>query len=266
MGAEVLSSRAVIGTFYELLEQNVGNSWIDAVSNLFDSDQAKETYPWIGMVPTLREWIGGRHAKGFNSAELEIENLHFEATIEVLVKELRRDKTGQLRIRLGELADRTNAHWARLLSVLLLNGESQVCYDGQYYFDTDHQEGQSGVQSNKITTTIANLVAENPGTPSAPSVAVFQQAVARWPGVKLAKNQATYLAWIDFAGTGMSTSEFTARVEKQALIAANADLAHQLEDLHELVGTGFYWVVGLHVMATLYHHLVRRDDTLRRMT
>ena len=91
MGAEVLSSRAVIGTFYELLEQNVGNTWIDAVSNLFDSDQAKETYPWIGMVPTLREWIGGRHAKGFNSADLEIENLHFEATIEVLVKELRRD-------------------------------------------------------------------------------------------------------------------------------------------------------------------------------
>ena len=33
MGAEVLSSRAVIGTFYELLEQNVGNTWIDAVSN-----------------------------------------------------------------------------------------------------------------------------------------------------------------------------------------------------------------------------------------
>ena len=51
-----------------------------------------------------------------------------------------------------------------------------------------------------------------------------------------------------------------------ALIAANADLAHQLEDLHELVGTGFYWVVGLHVLATLYHHFVRRDDTLRRMT
>lgn len=56
------------------------------------------------------------------------------------------------------------------------------------------------------------------------------------------------------------------QVALPALIAANADLAHQLEDLHELVGTGFYWVVGLHVLATLYHHLVRRDDTLRRMT
>jgi len=179
MGAEVLSSRAIIGMFYELLEQNVGSNWIDAVSNLFDSDQAKETYPWIGMVPTLREWIGGRHAKGFISADLEIENLHFEATLEVLVTELRRDKTGQLRIRLGELADRTNAHWARLLSVLLLNGESQTCYDGQYFFDIDHEEGQSGKQSNKITTKLSELGVTNPGTPARPSVEVFQQAVAQ---------------------------------------------------------------------------------------
>ena len=36
--------------------------------------------------------------------------------------------------------------------------------------------------------------------------------------------------------------------------------------LHELIGTAFYWVVGLHVAAALYHHLIRRDDTLRRMT
>ena len=51
-----------------------------------------------------------------------------------------------------------------------------------------------------------------------------------------------------------------------ALLAPSESLAHQFEDLHELVGTAFYWVVGLHVVAALYHHFVRRDDTLRRMT
>jgi phage major head subunit gpT-like protein len=179
MGAEVLSSRAIIGMFYEILEQNTGTTWIDSVSNLFDSDQALETYPWIGMVPTLREWIGGRHAKGFNSAELSIENLHFEATLEILVRELRRDKTGQLAIRIGELADRTNTHWARLLSVLILNGETQLCYDGQYFFDTDHSEGDSGTQSNKITTDISALPATVHGTATAPSPEEFQQAVSK---------------------------------------------------------------------------------------
>ena len=50
-----------------------------------------------------------------------------------------------------------------------------------------------------------------------------------------------------------------------ALLAENKALAHTLEDLHGSLGEAFYWVIGLHVLAALYHHLVRRDDTLRRM-
>lgn len=56
------------------------------------------------------------------------------------------------------------------------------------------------------------------------------------------------------------------QVALPALLAPDAALANQFEDLHELLGTAFYWVVGLHVAAALYHHGIRRDDTLRRMT
>jgi len=51
-----------------------------------------------------------------------------------------------------------------------------------------------------------------------------------------------------------------------ALVSPDKATAHDLEELHELVGTAFYWVVGLHVLGALFHHFVRRDDTLRRMT
>lgn len=50
-----------------------------------------------------------------------------------------------------------------------------------------------------------------------------------------------------------------------ALMAPDAALAHTLEDLHETLGSLFYWVIGLHVAAALYHHFLRRDDTLTRM-
>lgn len=50
-----------------------------------------------------------------------------------------------------------------------------------------------------------------------------------------------------------------------ALLAENEDLAHQLEDLHGLIGQIFYWVIGFHVLVALYHRFVRRDDTLARM-
>jgi phage major head subunit gpT-like protein len=121
MSAKGLSSRAIIGRFYQRLEQNPGLEWVAALSNYFTSDQESETYKWLGQVPVMREWIGGRQAKGFRENGITIENKHFEATLEVLVRELRRDKTGQVMVRVDELADRTNAHWAKLLSELIIN-------------------------------------------------------------------------------------------------------------------------------------------------
>ena len=43
-------------------------------------------------------------------------------------------------------------------------------------------------------------------------------------------------------------------------------LSHQLEHLHGTIGTVFYYVIGLHILAALWHHFGRRDNTLRRMT
>ena len=31
------------------------------------------------------------------------------------------------------------------------------------------------------------------------------------------------------------------------------------------IGQAFYWVIGAHIVAALWHHLFRRDDTLKRM-
>ncbi len=50
-----------------------------------------------------------------------------------------------------------------------------------------------------------------------------------------------------------------------ALLAPDRTLAHTLQDLHETIGTIFYWVIGLHVAAALYHHFIRRDTVLVRM-
>jgi len=150
MGLKGLSSRAIIGRFYETLEASLGKSWISKVAMGFDSNQESETYKWLGFSPALREWIGGRQAKGLRENGITIANKKFEATLEIDVDDLRRDKTGQIEVRIDELADRVNEHWAKLLSTLIINGESTACYDSQYFFDTDHSEGDSGAQSNDL--------------------------------------------------------------------------------------------------------------------
>lgn len=49
------------------------------------------------------------------------------------------------------------------------------------------------------------------------------------------------------------------------LLAENEHYAEIVEELHEIGGTIGYGLIGLHAAAGLYHHYIRRDDTLRRM-
>jgi phage major head subunit gpT-like protein len=174
-----ITSRQVIGWFYQTLNSAQGAPWINQVSNYFTSDQDIEEYYWLGMVPAMREWIGGRQAKGLKEQGIQIKNRHFEGTLEFLVKHMRRDKSGQIKVRIQELAKRANTHWASLLSQLILLGESQLCYDGQYFFDSDHKEGDSGTQSNLVSVDISSLPASTHGEPANPSVEEMQLAIAR---------------------------------------------------------------------------------------
>jgi cystathionine beta-lyase len=50
---------------------------------------------------------------------------------------------------------------------------------------------------------------------------VWDAGVNAIPGVASMPLEATYLAWVDFSGTGMAPAEFIARVEQGAGIAAN---------------------------------------------
>ena len=56
----------------------------------------------------------------------------------------------------------------------------------------------------------------------------FDAGINAIPGLRSVPLQATYLAWVDFAGTGMTPPEFTARVEKTARIAASHGAAFGL--------------------------------------
>ncbi|WP_417268953.1 MalY/PatB family protein [Celeribacter sp.] len=50
---------------------------------------------------------------------------------------------------------------------------------------------------------------------------LFDDTINAIPGLKSMPLEATYLAWVDFSGTGMTRQEFTDRVQKDAHIAPN---------------------------------------------
>jgi cystathionine beta-lyase len=63
---------------------------------------------------------------------------------------------------------------------------------------------------------------------------VFDEGMAAIPGLRSMKLEATYLAWLDFSGTGMAPAEFIARVEKEARIATNHGVSFGLGGEHFL--------------------------------
>jgi len=121
------------------------------------STSDSETYKWLGTVPNMREWGTGRLAKGLRTESYSVENLKYEATIEVDRDEIADDQTGQIRIRVGELAQRAATHKDYLISQLLINGATAGynSYDSVTFFNDAHSSGASGSQDNDLTYAAA---------------------------------------------------------------------------------------------------------------
>ena len=229
MSAQALGSRAIIGEFFARLEQNLGASWVPLISNLFESDQASESYKWLGQSPVMREWLGGRDPKGFTMNGIDIANKHYEATMEVLVDEIRRDKTGQVMIRVQEMAERTNAHWAKLLSTLIIAGEATNSYDGQYFFDTDHVEGASGTNDNDIANDITTTTAPTGGE-MATGILKATEAMLGFKddqGEPLNENAKEFLVMVPvpFMSAAAAALGATVLVENSTVVASNRIMA-----------------------------------------
>ncbi len=123
------------------------------LSTRIPSHSDSETYRWLGALPRMREWGTGRVARGLGTESYSVENLKYESTLEVDRDEISDDKTGQIRIRVAELAERAATHKDFLIAQLLIQGESAGfhSYDGVPFFNGAHESGGSGAQDNNLT-------------------------------------------------------------------------------------------------------------------
>lgn len=258
MALQALTSRAVIGDFYRRLEENSGATWVGPTSMLFQSNQPIEEYAWLGMSPKMREWVGGRLAKGLKETTIRIPNKWFEATLEVYLDDLRRDKSGQLRIRIAELARRTQTHWAQLLNTLILNGQSALAYDGQAFFSTTHAEDDSGTQSNHIQVNVAD--------PNAPSASEMETAILRAvtqimaikdnTGEPMNEDASSFLVMVP---TSMMASA-AAALRNPVIVDTNGSRTNTLTNLG---GFSFELAINPRLTATDEFYVFRSDSMVR---
>lgn len=112
------------------------------------SNKASEVYDWLGSTPSLREWIDERAPKALIENGFSLKNKSYEATIAVDRNAIDDDQYGQIKIRAQQMGAVAREGYDRFAAQVVEAGVSSVCYDGQNFFDTLHQEGTSGVQVN----------------------------------------------------------------------------------------------------------------------
>lgn len=122
------------------------------IAKLVKSNGKSNTYEWLSQFPAFREWVGSRLHKVFKETAYTVVNRKFESTVDVQRTDIEDDNIGQY----GTLAESAGQSATDLKNDLVFQalsaGFASVCYDGQYFFDTDHpvypNEDGSGVAAS----------------------------------------------------------------------------------------------------------------------
>ncbi|AYB49602.1 head protein [Candidatus Williamhamiltonella defendens] len=108
------------------------------IATVIQSSTASNTYGWLGQWPGFREWVGDRVIKNMASHGYQILNKTFESTVGVKRTHIEDDNLGIYAPMMEEMGRATAVFPDELVFPLLKSGFHSECYDGQYFFDTDH--------------------------------------------------------------------------------------------------------------------------------
>lgn len=102
------------------------------------SSSASNTYGWLGQYPSFREWVGDRVINDIKAHGYAIANKTWEDTVGVSRDDIEDDNVGVYSPLFAEMGRAAKSHPDELIFALLAAGAATNCYDGQFFFDTDH--------------------------------------------------------------------------------------------------------------------------------
>jgi phage major head subunit gpT-like protein len=149
------------------------------------SDGEVENYGWIGGVTGMREFLGERQFDQLRAFDWTIKNKTWEQSQGLERHKVEDDTFGFFGPVAQQLGVQAARHPDELFIDLMVRARSTVCYDGQFFFDNDHAEGNSGTQSNIRNHPVVSASAVTP----AEFKASFHKAVLEMMKFKNDKGQ-----------------------------------------------------------------------------
>lgn len=142
---------------YELYASSI---WWPKLATEIPSTTLTEEYGWLDDLPALREWIGERAVQNLREMNYTLKNKDFELTLRVERNKIEDDKLGMYGPQSDFMGMKAAKKPDELVAAVLAAGETELCYDGQPFFNANHPKvfgnAAAGVQSNLRTGSALN--------------------------------------------------------------------------------------------------------------
>lgn len=108
------------------------------IATVVSSSTASNTYAWLSAFPQMREWVGDRVVKDLTEGAYELQNKKYEATLGVERTDIEDDNLGHYKTVVQSMGQEVVDFDDRQLALLLTEGFTSLCFDGQPFFDAEH--------------------------------------------------------------------------------------------------------------------------------
>lgn len=126
---------------------------------LVPSGSSENRYDWLDRFPKMKKWIGDKTVKALKAFTYTVVNEDWEATVEVDRNDLKDDNLGIYAPMAKDAGYSAKTLPDEIIADLKNNAFTNKCFDGQYFYDTDHpvEDGNGNVASvsNKGTKALS---------------------------------------------------------------------------------------------------------------
>jgi phage major head subunit gpT-like protein len=156
----MLVNKSTISAVFLSLKTTFMNAFDGAPSQweltamLVPSGSGQNDYTWLSNFPKMRKWIGDKVIKALEAFKYTVVNDDWEATVEVDRNDIEDDNLGIYAPQAQMAGYSARQLPDEIVSDLKNNAFANTCYDGQYFYDTDHSVAGASV-SNKGTAALS---------------------------------------------------------------------------------------------------------------
>lgn len=151
--SSIQSAFVALKTLFNNAFSTAPSTW-EKIAMKVPSSTGSNVYAWLSAFPKMRRWVGEKHIKSLKAYSYTVVNEDFEATVEVDRNHIEDDQLGIYSPQAKMAGFSAKQLPDEIVYELVNGGFENLCYDGQYFFDTDHPVGKSSI-SNKGTAALS---------------------------------------------------------------------------------------------------------------